>query len=131
MRHYFEIVTDTGVPASVVKGDTGIINGRVLQVHVKPTVADTGGDLEIGIYPTSDTGDGWLFYNNNDVLGAESTFVPQQSISTNLDGTTDTGFAPVVGEGDRLRVKVRAGRVVAAGGVNTTRIWVWTSNDNK
>ena len=132
MRHYFEIVTDTGVPASVVKGDTGIFFGKISQVRVVPSVADTGGDLDIGVYPTSDTGDGFLIYSRTDCLGSAFTFVPRQP-THDLGGAVDaqdTGTpvspAPIVGHGDALHVKVRAGQVAAAGGVNTTKVWIWT-----
>jgi hypothetical protein len=134
-RQSFTIVTDTGVAGEVIKGDTGgAIFGEIMQVRVLPTVADTGGDLEIGLYPRmADTGSGWLIYNNPDCLGTDLMFAPRQRISVHLaddtGGDTDTGWAPYVAAGDRLRVKVRAGRVVAAGGTNEVTVLVYSRND--
>ena len=129
-RQLFTITTDTGVAANAVKGDTGpAMFGEIMQVRVLPREADTGGDLEIGLYPTQgDTGDGFLIYNDNDSLGVASLIAPRQSITVAGDGTNDTGWAPYVAAGDHLRVKVRAGRVVAAGGTNQVRVMVWSKN---
>ena len=130
-RQLFTITTDTGVAGDAVKGDTGpAMFGEIMQVRVLPREADTGGDLEIGLYPTQgDTGDGFLIYSNNDSLGSASTFAPRQKVTAGGDGTTDTGYAPYVAAGDYLRVKIRAGRVVAAGGTNQTRVMIWSKSD--
>ena len=120
IRQSFQVDTDTGTQTLV----GGSFHGEITQMRWAPSTADTGADLALGLDPNaSDTGDGWLFYNNNDVLGSGFTIVPMQSVSTNLDGTTDTGAAPIVSAGDRLRVTVTPGGAACAG-----TLYVWSKN---
>lgn len=122
-RQLFTISTDTGT-----QGDTGPpFHGEVAQMRWNPTTADTGGDLAITLLPkTADTGDGFQFFNDNDCLGVNFNRVPVQQMH-HEDGR-DTGAAidaPIVGAGDRLRVKVTPGGAALAG-----RLYVWIrSND--
>lgn len=118
-RHIFEVNTDTGT-----WGDTGkVFTGEVMQMHWNPDTADTGGDLSLALLPKeNDTGDGFIFYNDNDCLGANFVKVPLQPGHAS-DGT-DTGvdeYFPVVSAGDRLRVKVTPGGAAVVG-----RLYVWT-----
>lgn len=125
-RILFDITTDTGGVA--IAGDTGgPVYGEIVGIYVKPHVLDTGGDLEMGLYPDADdTGMGYLFYNNDDCLGAPIRFAPVIPGVHNPDGSQDTGSnVPLVAGGERMIVRIRAGRVVAAGGTNRTRIWVY------
>lgn len=120
VRQLFQFNTDTGTQTL----ESRAINGELTQMRWAPSTADTGADLSMGVYPNAaDTGDGWLFYNNNDVLGTGFTIVPMQSVSSNLDGTTDTGAAPIVFAGDALRVTVTPGGAACAG-----TLYVWTKN---
>ena len=122
-RHTFQIDTDTGT-----QGDTGVpFYGAVLQMRWNPTTVDTGADLQVGMKPrTGDTGDGWLFYDDNDVLGTDFVRAPRQP-QHGSDGAVDpadTGAAfgvPVYGAGDRLRVKVIPGGAACAG-----TLYIWT-----
>lgn len=123
-RQIFQINTDTGT-----QGDTGpVISGEIAQVRWSPTVVDTGADLLMALLPrTGDTGDGFVFVNDNDCLGADFVRVPRQP-THDLSGAadvTDTGTpaapAPIVGAGgDRIRVKVTPGGAACAG-----RLYVW------
>ena len=116
-RQVFIINTDTGT-----QGDTGPpFSGEIHQMRWYPTTADTGADLVVMLRPEDDdTGSGWIFYNNNDVLGTQFTIAPRMSITTNIDGTTDTGWGTIMGAGDRLRVKVTPGGAACVG-----KLWVW------
>lgn len=124
-RQLFEIDTDTGT-----QGDTGPpFHGLVYQMRWQPTTADTGADLQIALLPRKDdTGDGWLFVNETDVLGTDFVRAPRQP-QHGSDGAVDpadTGAAfgvPVVGAGDRLRVKVIPGGAALVG-----RLYVWTGD---
>lgn len=117
-RLNFNINTDTGT-----QGDTGPnIHGAIMQMRWSPTTGDTGGDLQLALLPKSgDTGDGFVFYQDNDCLGANFTRVPRQP-GHSSDGT-DTGvdeYHPIVAAGDRIRVKVTPGGASVAG-----RLYVW------
>ena len=124
-RQIFEIDTDTGT-----QGDTGpSFFGEIAQMRWNPTTGDTGGDLLVALLPKQgDTGDGWEFYNDNDVLGTNFVRAPRQP-QHGSDGAADpadTGAAfgvPIVGAGDRLRVKVIPGGAAVVG-----RLYIWIKN---
>lgn len=104
-RQLFEF-TDTGSQA--LNGPN--VSGRVEQwrwVHVS---GDTGGSLELGLYPkTVDTGDGWLIVS--------TALSPQLRASFN---PTDTGVA-VHAAGERLRAS-------KTGATGTGRLYVWVKS---
>jgi hypothetical protein len=101
-RQLFDF-TDTGTQA--LQGVN--FSGRVEQWRWVIVAGDTGGTLEIGLYPRAgDTGDGWL------IVSAGLT--PQMRASFN---PADTGTA-VYAAGDRLRA-------VKTGGAGTGRLYVW------
>lgn len=104
-RQLFDL-SDTGSMT-----DTGPnFSGRVEQWRWVNTAGDTGGNLDIGIYPRAgDTGDGWLIVSN---VGLESQL--KASLPDN-----DTGVV-VHGAGARLRV-------VKSGAAGTGRLYVWIS----
>jgi len=85
-RQIFKINTDTGT-----WGDTGpAFSGAILQMRWNPTVPDTGGDLEIALLPTEgDTGEGFVWYSDNDCLGADFVKVPRQP-QHGSDGAVDS-----------------------------------------
>lgn len=124
-RHIFSVSTDTGT-----WGDTGPgFFGAIQQMRWNPDSMDTGADLVVMVLPKEgDTGDGWVVYNDNDCLG--TNFVkalrqPQHGSDGAAD-PADTGAAfgvPIVGAGDRIRVKVIPG---GAGG--TGRLYIWTGD---
>ena len=98
--------------------------GEIMQVRWNPT-SDTGAALQLGLYPKEgDTGDGWLFIDDTGGLRANFIIAPRQHIAF-LDGSnaSDTGRAPIVSAGDRLRAKV------SAQGTSTTvvsgTLYVW------
>lgn len=121
-RLRFDIDTDTNP-----QGDTGHLQGEIVQAAWSPTTGDTGGDLQLALIPrTGDTGDGFVFYNRTDCLGSNFNFVPRQP-SHDTQGAvdqTDTGtFAspqPIFGAGDRLRIKTIPGGAALSG-----RLYVW------
>jgi hypothetical protein len=122
-RQIFEINTDTGT-----QGDTGpSFHGAIAQMRWNPTTVDTGADLSVALLPKAgDTGDGWIFYNDNDCLGANFVRVPSQHVH-DIDGNAemaDTGTSvsphPIVAAGDRLRIKVTPGGAAVAG-----RLYIW------
>lgn len=120
-RQIFEVDTDTGT-----WGDTGPpVNGELCQVRWNPTTADTGADLKIAVLPKSgDTGDGFEFYNDNDVMGTNFQRVPVQA-RHHSDGF-DTGAADeslMAFAGDRPRVKVIPGGAAVVG-----RLYLWFKN---
>ncbi len=132
-RHRFSIKTDTGVAGDVTHGDTGpSFFGEIMQMRWSPQdtgVADTGGDLQVGLYPElpGDTGLGFLIVDETDVMGLGFTRAPRQPGHA-PDGT-DTGvdeYFPYVAAGDRLRVKVTAGRTLADSGQTDGTLYVWT-----
>ncbi len=101
-RQFFDF-TDTGTQA--LQGAN--FSGRVEQWRWVNVAGDTGGTLEIGIYPRQgDTGDGWLIVNTG--------LTPQMRASFN---PADTGTA-VYAAGDRLRA-------VKTGATGTGRLYVW------
>jgi len=103
-RQLFQL-NDTGT-----QSDTGLnFFGRVEQYRWVNLSGDTGGTLEVGIYPRAgDTGDGWLIVNRGLEPQARASFNP-----------TDTGVA-VFSAGDRLRVR-------KTGAAGTGRLYVWSS----
>jgi hypothetical protein len=119
-RQVFQIDTDTGT-----QGDTGpAFWGAWLNLAWKPTTIDTGADLQIGLYPRKgDTGDGYLVYNNNDVLGTQFHVVVRADINVDGQGGVDTGNAPIVAAGDHFRVKVIPGGAACAG-----TLWLYTGD---
>ena len=118
-RQLFQVSTDTGT-----QGDTGPpFFGEIAQLRWNPTTADTGADLRIDILPkTADTGDGWNVLNDNDVLGTNFVRVLRQDTHDGA-GVSDTGSAPIIGAGDRIRIKVTPGGAAAAG-----RLYIWIKN---
>lgn len=116
-RQLFEVSTDTGT-----WGDTGPgFNGALLQMRWNPTTADTGADLRLDVLPkAADTGDGWTIFNDNDCLGTNFVRALRQNLHDST-GAQDTGAGPIVGAGDRLRVKVTPGGASVAG-----RLYIWT-----
>jgi hypothetical protein len=97
--------------------------GSIVQMRWAPETGDTGGDLLIALLPkANDTGGGWVFYDDNDCLGAGFTKVPLQP-GHGPDGT-DTGvdqYHPIVAAGDRLRIKVTPGGSAVVGD-----LYIWT-----
>src|SRR3989304_1251969 len=119
-RQRFDVSTDTGTWT-----DTGpAFSGGILQMRGEPVAGDTGGDLEISLLSElgTDTGNGIIFFSDNDCLGADFLRVPLQP-GHGADGF-DTGvdnYFPIVGAGDRIRVKVTPGGASLSG-----RLYVWT-----
>jgi hypothetical protein len=111
-RQRFDVSTDTGRWA-----DTGPpFSGELSQIAWNPSTPDTGGDLQLVLMPTrsSDTGQGFSVYSNNDCLGADFVHALRRSANA-PDGSSDTGhLAPIVGSG-RLRVKVTPGGAACVG----------------
>lgn len=133
-RTAFSIVSDTGVAGEVVKGDTGYFSGEVVQIAVSSNVAGDSGDFELSFVPGGKTPAGaQLDTGINGFLIASGPFtgstivrrVPRQPLNALSTAGTDTGGAPVFGANDKLRVKIRSGRVATAGAKMTTQIWVW------
>ena len=117
-RTRFDVNTDTGTWT-----DTGWLSGQLEQIAWKPTTGDTGADLALYLLPTvGDTGDGIEIYNNNDCLGADFVQAPRQPAhdAAGLDTGVDQ-YVPIVGAGDRLRVKVTPGGAAVAG-----TLYVWS-----
>lgn len=118
-RQRYVLKTDTGVPANVTKGDTGpSFHGEIMQVlysHGDTGVADTGANITVNLVPQDgmDTGFGVNVLATLDLGAARRMFVPRQDIQTPVGGP-DTGNAPFVSAGDRLRVKITAGRTLDA-----------------
>lgn len=105
MRQLFQL-NDTGT--MVDTGPQAV--GKVVQWDWIAT-GDTGGNLDIGIYPkTDDTGDGWLLVSNVGLAAQLRASFSQ----------TDTGL-PTRMAMDRLRVK----KIGAAG---AGRLYVWIEN---
>ena len=118
-RQRFAINTDTGS-----QGDTGpVFMGSIVQMRWAPATGDTGGDLLMALLPKAgDTGEGFVFFNDNDCLGAGFNRVPLQPAHAS-DGF-DTGvdqYHPIVGAGDRLRIKVTPGGAAVVG-----NLYIWT-----
>ena len=118
-RHLFPVDTDTGT-----HGDTGQpFMGSIAQMRWAPQTGDTGGDLLIALLPKAgDTGEGFVFFNDNDCLGAGFNKVPLQPghASDGFDTGVDQ-YHPIVGAGDRLRIKVTPGGAAVIG-----TLYVWT-----
>lgn len=121
-RILFEVPTNAGDTGT--QGDTGPpINGEIMQVRWNPTVADTGGDLTLTVLPkTGDTGDGFDILADADCLGANFNRVPRQD-THDATGVSDTGSAPIVLAGDRIRMKINP-----AGGSPAGRLYVYIKN---
>lgn len=118
-RQLFEVPLNAGDTGT--QGDTGPMTfGEIAQVRWNPTTADTGADLTITVLPRAgDTGDGWDILADNDSLGVNFVKVPRQD-THDLAGVSDTGSAPIVLGGDRLRVKI-----VPAGGSPAGRLYIY------
>ena len=118
-RQRFAINTDTGT-----QGDTGpVFMGSIVQMRWAPATGDTGGDLLMALLPIAgDTGEGFVFFNDNDCLGSGFNRVPLQPAqgSDGLDTGVDQ-YHPIVGAGDRLRIKVTPGGAAVVG-----NLYVWT-----
>lgn len=115
-RQLFDF-TDTGFQA--INGPN--FSGRIEQYRWVSVAGDTGGALELGLYPrANDTGDGFLFASH--ALTPQITKVPRQA-SHNASGVAiDTGddfSVPIVASGDRIRA-------VKTGATGTGRLYVWT-----
>jgi hypothetical protein len=101
-RQVFDL-TDTGTMTDA--GPSAM--GRVEQYRWAHQSGDTGGSIELGIYPRrDDTGDGWLILSGGLSPQLRGSFNP-----------TDTGVA-VHMAGDRLRVR-------KTGSAGTGRLYVW------
>jgi len=104
-RQIFDL-TDTGM--QVMTGAN--FSGRVEQWRWALVSGDTGGSIEMGLYPRAgDTGDGWLILSAGLQPQMRASFSP-----------VDTGVATFAA-GDRLKV-------VKTGGVGTGRLYVWVRN---
>jgi len=105
--------SDTGPP----------FTGYIMQLAWYPSVVDTGGDLAIDLMPNiADTGEAITIYNDNDCLGTRFLRAPTQP-QHHPDGF-DTGASsdvPVVGAGDRLRIRVTPAASSIAG---TLYVWI-------
>src|SRR5688572_29884571 len=107
MRQSFEVDTDTG--AGAWRGIGPNTFGTIRQIAWKPTIGDTGADLQIVMLPTrsDDTGSGFLIFDDADCLGADFMKAPRQRFHGPDGNMMDTGQgAPIVLEGERLAVKV-------------------------
>ena len=117
-RQLFDF-TDTGFQA--INGPN--FSGSVEQYRWVSLAGDTGGTLQIGLYPRAgDTGDGFLFASHG--LQPQLTKAPRQpthDASGDVDGDTGapTNVACIVSAGDRLRA-------VKTGATGTGRLYVWT-----
>ena len=120
-RQVLQPTSDTGIGLN--GSDTGPHTfGEIVQMRFVPTDVDTGGDLVLtALIDTSDTGQGWDFFDDNDCLGAQFTRVPLQ-MTHHSDGR-DTGADqqyPVVLSGERIRAKFVAGQAECAG-----KVYIW------
>jgi len=121
-RQRFNVNTQSGVWT-----DTGpAFMGGIMQMRWDPSTPDTGADLELSLLSedASDTGNGIVFYSDNDCLGADFMKVPLQPGHAS-DGT-DTGvdqYFPIVSAGDRIRVRVTPGGAAVVG---TLHLWTYT-----
>lgn len=114
-------ISDTGTGLN--GSDTGPhVFGELVQMRWMPSDGDSGGDLVLtALIDTSDTGQGWDFYNDNDCMGAQFTRYPANQIH-HEDGR-DTGATtevPIVFSGERIRAKIVAGQAEAAG-----KLYLW------
>ncbi len=119
-RHLVEVNNgDTGRATYT----SGPCSGEIVQVHWNPTAADTGADLTLTLLPKDgDTGDGFDFLSDNDVLGTNMTWVPRQN-THDESGVSDTGTAPVYAAGDKIQAVVRPG---GAANACQGRLYIWT-----
>jgi hypothetical protein len=107
--------------------------GEVKQIAIRPTdtgaTGDTGGTIRVTLLPnTDDTGEGWDVWSlltgiRN--LSIPKTYAPVQNVYKATDGTTDTGWLPIVAAGDSLKVTYTAGRTITDSG-HTLKVYVWT-----
>jgi hypothetical protein len=107
--------------------------GEVKQIALRPTdtgaVGDTGGTLRFTLLPdAADTGLGWDVWSlltgiRN--LSIPKMFAPVQNVYKATDGTTDTGWLPIVSAGDSLKVTYTGGRTITDSG-HTLTVYVWT-----
>jgi hypothetical protein len=121
MRQRFDVDTDTGRWSDIGPP----FFGAILQMAWNPSTGDTGGDLEVALKPLSDgdTGPSWVVYSDNDCLGTDFIKAPRQH-AHGLNGIADTGSpVPVVGAGDRLRVKVTPGGAAVVG-----KLYIWSAD---
>jgi hypothetical protein len=116
MQRQFYDMNDTGTQA--VTGAN--FSGNVEQYRWVNTGGDTGGTLEIGLYPRAgDTGDGFVFASHG--LLPQLTKLPRQPMHGADGGQLDTGgdlSDVIVAAGDRLIAK-------KTGAAGTGRLYVW------
>lgn len=119
-RHRFEVSADTGAGTSPW-ADTGpVFWGTVQQIAWRPTTADTGGDLQIGLkLQADDTGAGVVIYEDTDCLGVEFIRPIRHAPYGSGGDTGATADSPIYSAGGRFRVLVTAGATC----VGTLFIW--------
>ena len=98
-----------------------------MQLGWNASTGDTGADLEISLQPGdgSDTGEGWLIYNNNDCLGEDFLqSVTRTNVHANGSDTGVSGSQSVCASAnDKLHVKVTPGGSAVVG---TLYVWTYT-----
>lgn len=110
--------TDTGPPVN------GIIHAvRFESAGSADTGApDTGADLQLFLQQReSDTGDGVMILNDNDILGADRYWMPRNRVTLDTgDSTNITNLEPVAAANERLRLRIVPGSAGIRG-----RFYVW------
>ena len=108
-------------------GDTGPpFHGSIEQLRWNPS-SDTGAALVLSMIPKlGDTGDGWVFWNDTGKLRTDYVRAPRQSMHLSADATSDTGWAKVVGAGDRIRAKITVQGTSTA--TVAGRLYIWTKD---
>jgi hypothetical protein len=118
-RQFFDF-TDTGTQA--LTGPN--FSGQIEQYRWVNVSGDTGGTLEIGLYPRAgDTGDGFVFASHG--LVPQLTKAPRQPMHGSDGSQLDTGADlsdVIVAAGDRLRA-------VKTGASGVGRLYVWTRDN--
>jgi len=96
-------VSDTGT-----FGDTGFLNGELLQLRWYPTT-DTGHSIVLVIHPSEgDTGHGFTVWTSDSgEQSAQWLAFPRANPQhgSGVDGASDTGWVPYVGGGDKISLK--------------------------
>ena len=128
-RILHDLTAGTGTSA---KADTGPpINGAIHAVRWESVgsadtgATDTGADIAIFVQQReSDTGDGLMVLNDNDILGADWVWYPRKNMTLDTgDSTNITNLEPVVAAGERCRIRVTPGSAGVKG-----RLYMWVKD---